>query len=346
MTPSLWTSRSAGIVRAALVPPAMLFQAGTAIRRRLYAAGIRSRYRPPVPTVCVGNLSVGGTGKTPVAQWVARFAIQRGIRPAVLLRGHGADEVILHRTALPEASVVADANRPRGARRAVAAGAEALILDDGFQRLDILRDLDIVLVSADQADAVDWPLPAGPWREPWTALRRADCVIVTRKAASEGDVAHTVGRVVAERPDGPVAVARLSLGRLERLRTRRTIPATALAGRRVLAIAGIGDPRAFARQLEALGATVDLAARPDHHAYPYADIRRLRRAAEAVDYVAVTAKDAVKLASRWPRDAPEPVVAGLEITWERGRAALEAALAHTFTAPAQHRRRVGGGRQT
>ena len=346
MTTSLWTSRSPGLVRAALVPSGLLFRAAAALRQQVYAAGLKRRYRPPVPTICVGNLSVGGTGKTPLTQWVARFALRRGIRPAVLLRGHGGDEEMLHRSALPGVVVVADPDRPRGARQTVSEGAETLILDDGFQRFDLLRDLDLVLVSADAADAVRWPLPAGPWREPWSALRRADVVIVTRKAASDDDVERTVNRVAGQRGGAPVAVAWLSLGRFEGLSTGRQVPADELAGRRVLAVAGIGDPRAFRRQLEALGALVELAARPDHYRYPESDVRRLYHAATRVDYVVLTAKDAVKLKTRWPAAAPEPLVAGLRVTWERGRAAFEGALAHAFTAPAAHGRRVGGGRRT
>src|SRR6185369_11512040 len=93
------------------------------------------------------------------------------------------DEVLVHRQTVPEACVVANADRMAGARQALAEGAQVLVLDDAYQRLDVRRDYNIAVVSADMSDVACWPLPAGPWREGWDALGRADAVIVTRKRA-------------------------------------------------------------------------------------------------------------------------------------------------------------------
>lgn len=347
MRDRLWRADRPSLLRAMLVPPALLYGALATARRRAAARRFRPAFRSPVPTIVVGNLSVGGTGKTPTAQWIARWCAAHGLRPGIVLRGVGGDERRLHGRAVPGGVVEAHADRPRAARRAVARGAQVLILDDGFQRLDVARDLDIVLVSADAADAVRWPLPAGPWREPWAALTAADLIVVTRKAADDAAVAAVVRRArAAAGPAPPLVVARLMLDGFTPLGGGSTLPATALAGRRILAAAGIGDPRAFGRQLEQLGARVRLHALPDHHAWPPRTVARVLHAGSEVDYVVVTAKDAVKLRTRWPSTAPEPLVAGLRLMWERGEATVEAALRQAVGEPMITGRRAGAGRRS
>lgn len=345
MTPRLWRSGRRSLLRCALIPPAIAYGALVAARRRAAARPWRRIARPPVPTIVIGNLSVGGTGKTPMAQWVARWYASRGFHPGIVLRGVGDDETQLHREALPDAVIVADPDRPRAARRAVADGAEILVVDDGFQRLDLARDLDVVLLSADAADAVGWPLPAGPWREPWSALAGADLIVVTRKAASRAQTDAVAARArAAAGPHVPLAVARLAVDGFRTLRGGRVLAAEAVAGRRVLAAAGIGDPRAFGRQLEALGAVVETRALPDHYAWPARAVDRLLHSVSEVDYVVVTAKDAVKLASRWPSTAVEPLVAGLRLTWERGEAIVHTALAGAAREPMFTATRAGTDR--
>jgi tetraacyldisaccharide 4'-kinase len=131
----------------------------------------------------VGNLSVGGTGKTPLAAWIAAYCVDAGRRPGIVLRGYGRDEVLVHRRLVPEAIVVANLDRMAGAHTAQAQGATVLVLDDAFQRLDTARDLNIAVLAADQRGLPRWTLPAGPWREGQGALRRADLLVVTRKRA-------------------------------------------------------------------------------------------------------------------------------------------------------------------
>ena len=162
----LWTARSLGAssARAALVPASGLWHAGMAVRELCYARGWLAQHALPLPSVAIGNLSVGGSGKTPLAGWVASHYVSRGLRPGILLRGVGGDEALVHREAVPEAIVVANPDRVAGAAMALAAGAEVLVLDDAFQRLDVLRDLNLCLVSAETSRAVPWRLPAGPWR--------------------------------------------------------------------------------------------------------------------------------------------------------------------------------------
>lgn len=319
----LWTSRrfDARAARALLVPASLLYDALMRFRVIAYRRGWIASHDLPLRSLAVGNLSVGGSGKTPIAGWIAaRFAAQ-GIKPAILLRGVGGDEVLVHRNAVPAAVVVANPDRHAGAIEAAAAGAEVLVLDDAFQRLDVRRDLNLCVVSAETARAVQWLLPAGPWREHWRAIDRADAVVVTRKRADR-EVAEAVAARVRLRVRGPVAIARLDLALLEGLVSGRSYPMSALDGRRVVVACAIADPAAFVSQVKRTGAQVQVATWKDHHAYRDEDLAWLAHAARRADHVVITAKDAVKLRDRWPASVPEPLVAQLAITFESGEAEL------------------------
>lgn len=316
----LWTSRriDARLARLALLPAAALWTVGMRARTFAFEHGWVPVGDLPLPAISVGNLTVGGSGKTPIATWIARYYAARGIRPGILLRGYGGgDEARVHAHDVPEAVVVTDADRNAGAERAAAAGAQVLVLDDAYQRLDVWRDFNLVLVAAETARAVRWPVPAGPWREGLGALRRADALVVTRKradAASALDVARRLG----ERVDGPVGVVHLALFRLEGLVSGTPHPAEYLAGTRVVAASGIADPDAFVTQVKRTGAHVQVATWQDHHEFRDADVAWLAKAARKSDHVVVTQKDAVKLRDRWPASVPEPLVAMLDLVWEEG----------------------------
>ena len=172
-------------------------------------------------------------------------------------------------------------------------------------------------MSAETTRAVRWPLPAGPWREGWDALDRADAVIVTRKRATP-EAALALARQLEGLVRGPVAVAHLGLGTLEGLVSGTRRPADTLAGKRVVAASGIADPDAFVAQTKATGAAVQVATWKDHHDYRDEDVAWLAHAARRADHVVITQKDAVKLRDRWPAAVPEPLVALLDLTWEEG----------------------------
>lgn len=331
----LWESRvpAARLTRALLTPAAALYAGMMRLRAAAYRRGWLATRRLPVPAIAVGNLTVGGAGKTPIAAWIAGYCAARGRRPGILLRGYGGDERLVHERLTPGAVVVADPNRVAGGGRAVASGADLVVLDDAFQRLDIARDLNVVLIAAESLRIAPWPLPAGPWRERWAALGRAQLVVITRKRALPAD-SRELGRLIAEHwPELPVARALLRIGRLEGLLSGTAVPLGALARRRVVAAAGVADPVSFAMQLRAHGATVQLMAYQDHHPYGPADLDRLLRAAGDVDYLIVTEKDAVKLRHWWPRDAREPLVAVLTVEWEEQGTAMEKALDAVLALP-------------
>ena len=221
---------------------------------------------------------------------------------------------------------MANPDRVAGAAAARAAGARVLVLDDAYQLLGVARDLNVAVVSVESWAGSPWPLPAGPWRERWEALERADLIVVTRKHAPARAAVDVAARLARGRPGTPIAVAWLALAHLEGIQSGTRSGLEMLAGQDVVAAAGIADPASFEAQLSDTGARVQLLAYQDHHVYGPNELERLVRAAATGGYVVVTEKDAVKLRGRWPAGIPEPLVAVLGVRWERDGRALEQAL--------------------
>lgn len=323
--------REGGVLPVLLAPAAWLYRGGVAVRNALYDHGALASHSLGLPTISVGNLTVGGTGKTPLSAWLAQEMLRRGVRPAILLRGYGDDEPAVHRRLTPEAVVIADADRVRGAAAARQAGAGVIILDDGFQHRRAARDLDLVLVAAEQGVPTRL-LPAGPLREPRQAMARASVIVVTRKSASLAQAAEAAEAWSRYSRHVPVVVVSVVLDAVHPVAgAEGPLAMSGLAGQRVCAIAGIGDPVAFARQLEAVGARVDLAAYPDHASFTDADLATLSVRAGAADRVVCTLKDAVKLGDRWPRNAPPLWYLSQRVVIERGGEVLDALLDRTVS---------------
>lgn len=309
--------------RAALAPLEALYAAATATRGALYDARLLRAHASRIAVVGVGNLTVGGTGKTPVSAWLARRLAERGAHPAIVLRGYGADEPLVHQQLNPEIPVIVSADRVAGIARAAELDADVAVLDDAFQHRRAARDADVVLVSADRWGARRRLLPAGPWREPARAIRRASLVLVTRKAASRERAERVSAEVGAIAPGVPRAVVHLAPGALRRAADPAADPVEepidGMAGARVLAISAIGDPGAFRAQLAETGATVLDAAFPDHHRFVAADAASLAARAETEGARPVcTLKDAVKLAPLWPRAAPPLWYVSQQLSVETG----------------------------
>ena len=305
MIETVWTGRGkrARAARAMLAPAEALYGAVIAIRGKLYDWGIFSATEFSVPVLSVGNLSVGGTGKTPVAAWIARRFLEKGAAPAVVLRGYGGDETSVHERLNEGIPVIAAADRVRGIREAIAQGVDVVILDDAFQHRRARRDADILLVSADAWRGKPRLLPAGPWREPLRAARRATLVIITRKTADRSAVEDVKRALANAAPRVPVAIAHLAPGELKSTATGQTLPLHALQGADLTAIAAIAQPESFFKQLTELGAVVRPFSFPDHHAFTRAEARNLAAETGNSDFVVCTLKDAVKLESLWPAEA-------------------------------------------
>lgn len=302
---SVWSGRGAGarVSRALLAPAQAAYRAVVMARAFLYDRKLLKAGDVSVPVVSVGNLSVGGTGKTPVAAWLAGQLLERGLAPAIVLRGYGGDETLVHQRLNAGVIVVESADRLRGMREALAEGVDAIVLDDAFQHRRAGRDADVVLIDADTWTGTTRLLPAGPWREPLSALRRASLVIVTRKMASDDSVTAVKRAVGRAAPAVPIVTVSLAPGELRSTVTGQTMPLHAMQGADVTAIAGIARPDAFFQQLTRLGAVVRPHAFRDHYAFTARDAKRLAESARASDFAVCTLKDAVKLESVWPPEA-------------------------------------------
>jgi tetraacyldisaccharide 4'-kinase len=302
------------------LPLEALYRSVVALRHAAYRAGVVRALRAPIPVVSVGNLVVGGTGKTPVTAWLAQRLQEMGARPAVLLRGYGDDEVRLHRRWNPETPVIAGRDRARAAAEAAARGATVALLDDGLQHRRLARDLEVILIAAEQP----FPgrlLPRGPYREGSGALGRADLVAVTRRTAADAQVEETLRRVALAAPERPTAVLRLAPRGWTGLGGE---PAKAPTGP-VLAVASVAEPELFRRLVERCGVgPVELLAFPDHHAFDVSDAARIQRMAQGRTVVA-TEKDAVKLEAL-AQLLPDVRVLALGVLPERGAGALDDAL--------------------
>jgi tetraacyldisaccharide 4'-kinase len=289
-------------------------------REWLYGRGVLRSRALPCRVVSIGNLTVGGTGKTPAVEVAIQSLTALGHRPAVVSRGYGrstrgvqvvadaasirldpeesGDEPFLLARRLPGIPVVVGSNRHDAARVAIERfGVTAIVLDDGFQHRTLKKDLEIVMVRARRPWGNGRLLPAGPLREPLGALSRADLVVATG-ALDLGDAREVVDAVDEHAPRVPVVTATLAPDECWEAGRMRSVRITELAGKRLAAFAGIAAPAAFADTLRSTGGVVEeMAAFADHHWYSSDDLARLdARAGElGVEALITTEKDWVRL---------------------------------------------------
>lgn len=296
--------------------PAWLFGRIGRLRAGLYDAGWLRSAHVDVPVISVGNLTVGGTGKTPLVAYLARELARRGKRVGLLSRGyknhgeHANDEARVLAALLPGVPHVQDPDRVRGAHDLQNRGVDVIVLDDGFQHRRLARDLDIVLIDATRpwglpASSPESPplralLPRGLLREPPAALARADLIVLTHVEALEAPaLAVLQAELEFEAPGKPIVLAshepvglRVHDSNLASDGERVIEGLAYLRDREIDLVSGIGNPGAFEAMVRALGANVCSHRRfPDHHDYTLADVRDFGQRP-----LVTTAKDAVKLA--------------------------------------------------
>jgi tetraacyldisaccharide 4'-kinase len=287
----------------ALWPAEQVYRAVVFARNRAYDRGVLRSARGPLPVVCIGNLGVGGSGKTPLAAWLAGRLARAGHTPAVLLRGYGSDEVRVHRDLNPSVPVIAARRRLDGVREAAAMGCTIVVMDDGFQHRALARDVDVVLVSVEGwVGSRPLLLPRGPWREPVGAARRAHVVVATRRSAPDEVAERAVAELRARVGDVPVVRCEIVPAGLVGLHGGEPVPTGAVRGLEVLAVAALAQPGPFVVNLQELGMAPELHAFPDHHEFTAGDAERVRRLAGDRPMV-MTLKDAVKLRELLPADA-------------------------------------------
>lgn len=315
-------SRLGRVIQRALHPFSVIFGSMVGLRNYLYDSGRLFSLTANLPVVSVGNISVGGTGKTPLTAWLAAEFLRAGLRPGIILRGYGGDEQLVHQYLNPDAVVIASADRMRGTVAAHAQGAKVAILDDAFQHRRISRGWDIVLVSADRWNEKGRLLPAGDLREPVESLGRGSLVIITRKAASR-EKAVAIEKAIRSRfRHLPVAIVLLAPASLKD-RGGNEIPLQILNGARVLAFSAVGDNDAFQAQLRETGAEITFRAFRDHHSFSERDLAELAGKSATVQYVVCTLKDAVKVWPKWPADAKPLWYVSQALILESGAGALD-----------------------
>lgn len=284
----------AALARAGLRLASVPYGLGVWRRNRRYDRG-KNVHRAGVAVVSVGNLTLGGTGKTPCVEWVARFYRDLGVQVAILSRGYGSaagrnDEAMVLEANLPDVPHLQDPDRVGAAARAVEElESELLVLDDGLQHRRLHRDLDIVLIDATAPPFGDRLFPGGTLREPASSLKRAGVIVVTRTDQADPAAGNELRGWLATRfPDKPVAWSE-----------HRPVGVDDLRGKTVGAFCGIGNPAAFRRTLGDIGVSVaDFRTFPDHHPYTRADVDDLRAWAGRLPpgaAVVTTQKDWVKL---------------------------------------------------
>jgi tetraacyldisaccharide 4'-kinase len=319
-TLGLWASLSRGGLRLASVA----YGAAVSVRNHGYDSGWLRSHRASVPVVSVGNLTLGGTGKTPMVEWIARWYRRRGVRVATLSRGYGQtaglnDEGRVLEENLPDVPHLQSPDRVALAyTAALELETELIVLDDGFQHRRLARDVDVVLLDALEPFGLGRLFPSGLLREPAGSLKRATVIVLSRadlinlkdRALIRAEVERRAGggRWVESR-HAPIALIDGEGG---------FSPLELIAGKSVAAFCGIGNPEGFRRTLQSIcGNLLDLRVFPDHHAYTAADVGSLEKWAgeQGANLILTTQKDLVKL-----RDSvlgPTPLCAlriGLEIT--------------------------------
>ena len=310
----------------ALAPMSGLYGLAMKTRRTFYRKGIFATHELDAPVISVGNLTTGGTGKTPLIEWIARELAKRERRVCILTRGYGrtnersrtvvsdgkkilstpdlaGDEpFMLAEQLLNKAAVVSDADRVAAAHWAVDnLKSNVFLLDDGFQNLSIARSLDIVTVDARNPWGNRRLLPAGRLREPVAELARADCILITR--ADDNNRKENLQQEIAKFTDKPVLVSRMIESNVRPAQTPavenlQRLPNEQIRVTAVAAFCGIGNAPAFFDQLRAQGYDlVYTAAFGDHHVYKQTEINRLSREsiAKGAKVLLTTAKDEVKL---------------------------------------------------
>jgi tetraacyldisaccharide 4'-kinase len=326
----------ATLARGALRVAEMPYTVAVTIRNRRYDRGAAAIHRVDAPIITVGNLSLGGTGKTPMVKWLAKRFENAGLRVAIVSRGYGAadgkhnDEAMELAQALPSVPHIQNRDRVAGAQQAIREfNSQLLLLDDGFQHRRLGRDLDIVLLDALEPFGFEHVFPRGTLREPLVGLRRANVVCLSRADAvsqSERDVIRErVAKIASQAIWCEAAHAASKLTNA----SGESQPLEFLANHRVAAFCGIGNPAGFRHTLTAAGCEpVGWQEFPDHHGYSTADQSELVAIAQSckADMFVCTQKDLVKLPQQQFGGLPVWAVA-IEMKFLRGQEELERILA-------------------
>ncbi|MCL5279466.1 MAG: tetraacyldisaccharide 4'-kinase [Planctomycetes bacterium] len=310
------------------------YSAVVRVRNYLYTSGRLKTHTVGVPVICVGNLTTGGTGKTPLVVWLCRYLQEKQICCSILTRGYktrkgeASDEPALLAALCPGVAVVVNPDRVTGAAEAICwHDARVLVMDDGFQHRRLSRDLDIVAVDATRMFGYGRLLPAGLLREPVSGLRRAHAVVLTRCDQVSADTLKRIEEeirrinpdlVVARSIHAPVGIRTLAGTEME---------AGQLRGQRIFAFCGVGNPQSFFHTVEQSGAVLaGSIAYDDHHRYAVTDLERIYRKAarRKASLILTTQKDWTKIAPLASPGEPRLAYLAVELQITAGQQPLTA----------------------
>lgn len=295
---------AASLLRAGLWTAQWPYRLAVTCKNAAFDFGLREPFEAGVPVISVGNLTTGGTGKTPVVAFLTNWFRDAGVKVGLLSRGYKSldsssnDEKLVLDQLCPGVPHWQNRDRIEAAKRAVAEGCQLLILDDGFQHRRLQRDFDIVLVDATNPWGYGHCLPRGLMREPLRSIARADLVIITRADLVAPEQLISIRTELAKHNQVAMVVeATFQPTRLINA-AGETRPVSEIVGKRWLGFCGIGNPASFAETLQQAGATLAaFESFPDHHHYTSADLTRLERLAteSGSDGLLTTQKDLVKV---------------------------------------------------
>jgi tetraacyldisaccharide 4'-kinase len=332
----------AAIARSMLRAASLGHRLAVCIRNALYDRHVLRMRRADAAVLSIGNLTTGGTGKTPLVVWLCRHMQERRLRCAILTRGYKtrkgelSDEPALLAAQCPDVPVVVNPDRVAGAGEAIRIyGAQVLVMDDGFQHRRLARDLDIVAIDATEPFGYGRVLPAGLLREPITGLQRAHAVVLTRCDQVAEDVLSRIEEQVL-RINRNLAIARsIHAPVCVRMSEGGEVPFEQLRGKRVFAFCGIGNPRAFFRTIEQLGAIlVGSSVFDDHYRYTTEDLEAVQGQARdrQADLVLTTQKDWTRIVPLGlPRQGLLPAHLAIELKITSGEEMLTALIDRVLT---------------
>jgi tetraacyldisaccharide 4'-kinase len=356
-----WEKPDTPVVTAGLCLLSMGYRIALAVRERAYQCRLLRTGRVSCPVISVGNITLGGSGKTPMVELIVLGLCELGVAPAVVSRGYGregrgvrvvadrdgvrlgpragGDEPVLLAERLPGIPVIVGEDRFAASRRAVeSCGATAIVLDDGFQHRTLAKDLEIVVVNGRAPWGNQRLFPRGMLREPLSALHRAHLIAVTNPI-DRADVQSTERAIRRYNHRAPILVARYEVIDARDMNAGAKVDLGGLEGRRLLAFAGLGSPRGFAETLASAGVRLaGLIEYPDHYWFAEADLRELAKQAHATaaEGLITTQKDWIRL--RGLGLPPLPVwVLAVRLRLESDRDVLLRALASTLAAASARR---------
>lgn len=301
---SLMTDKSEGPVATVLKPIlyaiSLIYAVAISVRGLLYKAGLFASSRVPIKIISVGNLTLGGTGKTPFVITLARILKdQLHKEMAILIRGYGWDEQALLKKKLLDIPILVGKDRAKSAHRAIRLyGVDTALLDDGFQHWELSRDLDIVLVDSSSPFGNGCLFPRGILREPKEAMKRADVAVLTKADRGRGDIETLKRNLLGINAKLIFAEAEHKPKHFYDTRTKKIFDISFVKGKKVVCLSSIGDPEYFQEIIKKLGAEVAThIVYMDHHNYSQKDRDNILNICneKSFEFIITTEKDVVKL---------------------------------------------------